>query len=134
MRSLSSLLLLSFFCQAQTPDLSQIGAAPSAPLPRLYKGKEDRGIYEQMHPAISEKYFRGNYLIYDCEEHHFVCVDEKNFQDCKKRREYAHAQGKSGTSCAPFKMYSSYTLCIKKQYELMHSGGPRVYCSDPDFH
>lgn len=91
----------------------------------------DRLQWERSHPAISPKYFRGNFLIYDCEGMHFACVEEKNFLACKDKRENLIIQGEEKLPCAPFREYPTYGQCIKMQYELMHKGKPQAFCFKP---
>ena len=37
-------------------------------------------------PRISNKWFRGNYLIYDCDDQHFACVNEISYLRCENQR------------------------------------------------
>jgi len=88
----------------------------------------ERIQWESQHPPISSKYFRGNFLIYDCIDKHYACVEEQNFLACKEKRQSLISKGVEKLPCAPFKEYPTYILCIKKQYELMYSKAPYSFC------
>lgn len=123
-------IFFSFWGQVlaqQTATLS-----PSKTASPTFMNPIDRVHWERLHPYISTKYMRGNFLIYDCEEHHYACVEEKNFLACKEKREGLIVKGEEKLSCAAFKEYPTYSLCIKKQYELMYSGTPFAFCFKPN--
>lgn len=109
-----------------TPTLSKTASAS------VFMSPIDRIHWERLHPYISTKYLRGNFLIYDCEDHHFACVEEKNYLDCKQKREFLLIRGEEKMPCAAFKEYPTYSLCIKKQYELMYSGSTFAFCFKPN--
>ncbi len=92
----------------------------------------DRVYWERLHPAISLKYLRGNFLIYDCESQHFACVEEGNFMACKEKRQNLLLKGEERLPCAAIREYPTYSLCIKRQYELMHNGVPPALCFKPN--
>ncbi len=64
---------------------------------------------------LTDKYFSGPYLIYDCEERHWVCVSEENFNECqslrnddsKKFESYIH-------SCSPFGHFPTIESCNQR--------------------
>lgn len=54
--------------------------------------------------ALSDKYHAGLYLIYDCQDMHFVCGNKDDFELCQKEREVEKKIGqKIKLPCAPFK-------------------------------
>ena len=92
----------------------------------------DKVYWDRLHPAISTKYLRGNYLIYDCESQHFACVEEANFMSCKEKRQNLLLKGEEKLTCAAIREYPTYSLCVKRQYELMHNGVPPTLCFRPN--
>ncbi|MEI8347103.1 MAG: hypothetical protein WCG27_06535, partial [Pseudomonadota bacterium] len=69
--------------------------------------------YERMTKRISEVYKSGMYLIYDCIERHFACVNNDGFERCREQRELSKKRGRGLLSCAPLKKFSTTPECNK---------------------
>jgi hypothetical protein len=73
---------------------------------------------------ISEKYEAGEYLIYDCEDYHWVCVREPFYLECQeKRKEDADFQ-KVTSRCAAVGKFPTKKSCFQRQlYMATHNFG-----------
>lgn len=82
--------------------------------------------------VISEKYDTGPYLIYDCEDKHWVCVQPSYFENCKKqrKRDLASAE-KLHHSCSPIGKFPTKKSCFQRQLFLTtHFHGNRFCIKD----
>jgi hypothetical protein len=68
---------------------------------------------------LSEKYRAGAFLIYDCEDQHFVCADIENQVECDEKREKAFVLKKERLPCAVLKQYSKVDECQNAQKKFM---------------
>ena len=84
--------------------------------------KIDKAVY------ISEIYREGAFLIYDCQDRHFACVDQKGFGYCSDLRQSAMSLKKYDLPCAPLKEFSSMDECVQMQYRLIYSVVDKGFC------
>lgn len=91
----------------------------------------ERNKYE---PRISNKWFRGSYLIYDCSRGNFICVNYQGFVRCGEEREEDKKKSRSGLRCAPFKKFSTQELCFKEQYRQIENQKPKIFCMNPKYY
>ena len=80
---------------------------------------------------ISEEYNSGAYLIYNCQNHFWVCVAEENFKECEAQKieDVAHARARS--SCAPVKKFVTDKSCFERQlYLVSQNYGDRICVLD----
>jgi hypothetical protein len=77
---------------------------------------------------ISNIYREGSYLIYDCKDRHFACVDEESYNGCRERREKALRALSKYLECAPLKKFDTQKKCRKVHYEQMHSVANKSFC------
>lgn len=79
---------------------------------------------------MNSKYLSGLYLIYDCPNHYFACVDRESFESCKELREKNIKFTKAKRQpCAPFKKFETRVDCLKEQYRLIQRGGNLSLCN-----
>lgn len=86
---------------------------------------------EALLPRIDSKYRAGGYLIYDCEDQHFVCVDARGFDQCELDRQTSRERGRLILSCSPLKRFQTFELCLEEFYRLMHKASPKTICVNP---
>lgn len=86
----------------------------------------DRDIPSGKH--LSPYYRRGNYLIYDCEDLHFACVDSVSYARCEKWRQNAIDRVKEYMPCAPLKRFDSIEKCDQEHYRYLYSFVPKKFC------
>jgi hypothetical protein len=84
-------------------------------------------------PRLSNKWFRGNYLIYDCDKGFFACVNNTSFEKCKYQRMKRKERREVGLACAPLKRFDTQKACFKVQYEKMHNQVPKLFCINPNY-
>jgi hypothetical protein len=68
---------------------------------------------------VSEKYRAGAYLIYDCDDQHFVCADIENQVECDEKREKAFVTKSERLPCAVLKQYVKKEECLEAQKKFM---------------
>lgn len=84
-------------------------------------------------PRLSNKWFRGNYLIYDCDKGFYACVNRASFTECTDQRTIRIEERRPALGCAPLKRFDSQKECFKVQYEKMHNQVPKIFCVHPNF-
>lgn len=88
--------------------------------------------FDPIQDVLSEKYEAGAYLIYDCEQKHWVCVLESYFEECKlKRQKELMNEEKLLHSCAPLGVLPTKKSCFQRQLFLTtHNHGQRFCIKD----
>jgi len=87
--------------------------------------------YDPAVDDISEKYEAGAYLIYDCEEKHWVCVLGPYFKTCREKREKDEVSDSYLYTCAPIGEFPNKKSCFQRQLFLStHNYGPRFCIKD----
>ena len=87
--------------------------------------------FEMKNDNISEKYLAGAFLIYDCEEKHWVCVLEEDYQVCEEKRKESVAKKDRQLSCAPIGEFPTKRSCFQRQlYMAGHAHGHRFCVLD----
>lgn len=74
--------------------------------------------FELSKDKISEKYLAGAFLIYDCEEKHWVCVLKEDSDVCKENREKSIEKGERNLPCAPIGEFPTKKSCFQRQLYL----------------
>ncbi len=64
---------------------------------------------------LSDEYYQGSSLIYDCLNKHWVCVDRPNFEKCQKLRNETRVNKLLNLPCAPVKAFNSIDECVAEQ-------------------
>jgi hypothetical protein len=77
---------------------------------------------------ISGKYFNGRYLIYDCQQRHFACVNQESFKFCKKKREFDLEKESYFLRCTPLKEFTNQKSCETEQYKQVHVPKTIPFC------
>lgn len=77
---------------------------------------------------ISQGYFSGKYLIYDCGRKNFACVDEFGFLDCLTAREHSIKILDLNLPCAPLKKFDQFDECETAQYQEIESPKHKPFC------
>lgn len=80
---------------------------------------------------LSDKYIKGAFLIYDCQDSHYVCTSSLESKRCESIR-YSHLKDNKDTlGCTPLKQYSSVEQCHKFQQLLTDQSRPARHCLHP---
>lgn len=77
---------------------------------------------------ISEKYFAGSWLIYDCEEKHWVCVLKEDFDLCESSREAAKKSFSKNLPCAPIGNFPTKRSCFQRELFLAGNAHGDRFC------
>ena len=96
-----------------------------------FEQMESRRRKNRDEPFISFRYRRGEYLIYDCSDRHFACVNADSFKKCKDERETAKSQRQHLFPCAPLKKFKTQKECFKAYYQAIHQEGDKSFCINP---
>jgi hypothetical protein len=83
--------------------------------------------------VISDKWFAGSSLVFDCENRHWVCVAPEDHQQCAQARERTLIKGKRELACAPAEVYQKRADCHETLRRMVSEGNayPRV-CLHPN--
>ena len=81
---------------------------------------------------IAENYEAGPYLIYDCQEKHWVCVMETFYKECEQKRSRDLASTDNVYhSCAPIGVFPTKKSCFQRQlFMTTHNHGKRFCIKD----
>lgn len=83
-------------------------------------------------PNLSLKYQKGEYLVYDCGDKHFVCTALPEYKRCLNQLNYDLENNEIDLSCAPLKKFNTNNECIKEQKRLVHSSIYNGMCENPN--
>jgi len=89
------------------------------PLPSDFELKDD---------SISDKYFAGAFLIYDCEEKHWVCVLKEDYKECDEKREKSKKLREKHLPCAPIGEFPTKRSCFQRQLYLTGQAHGSRFC------
>lgn len=84
--------------------------------------------FDPRRDIISDKYVAGPYLIYDCQDKHWVCVEESFFEECRTMREEDKRQKKTFARCAPVGEFEVKFSCFQEQLRLTGNVDPEKLC------
>ncbi len=130
------MLLLHFFVffQVQNPAVAQraIDVSTDRELKELEKAKNgDTGPKDFLSGTgirLSTKYFKGEVLVYDCVDRHFVCTSLVSATECREERDSFLAKNRFELPCAPIKSFNTHEECSEEQYKRVHDIPNRVWC------
>jgi hypothetical protein len=81
--------------------------------------------------SLSDKWYAGPNLIYDCEDKHWVCVTKVDLVKCTELRRLALKSGKRELDCVPGDVFERREECLARQKHLVSGAKfPRV-CLHP---
>ena len=84
--------------------------------------------YDPGRDIISDKYEAGPFLIYDCEEGHWVCVLASYYQDCLDKRKKDLVGNQLKNSCIPLEELPTKKSCFQKQLFLTAQNHSTRFC------
>jgi hypothetical protein len=82
---------------------------------------------------LSIKYFAGAYLVYDCQDKHYVCTDEYEYKRCQSNRDHAEKDMDIKLPCVPINKFLDRKTCEEKQKELVSTGRYVNFCLHEDY-
>lgn len=87
--------------------------------------------YDPVEDAIADNYEAGPFLIYDCQEKHWVCVLESYYKECGKKRLKDGTDKRTHHSCAPIGEFPTKKSCFQRMlYMTTHNHGTRFCVKD----
>lgn len=84
--------------------------------------------FEMKTDNISEKYFAGSFLIYDCEEKHWVCVLKEDYKTCEDKREASIEKKERHLPCAPIGEFPTKRSCFQRELYLVGQAHGHRFC------
>lgn len=81
---------------------------------------------------ISQEYYSGPNLIYDCKKGSFICVDDDNVKECEFKREEAKKYYRTYLACASFKRFHDTKECQAYQQKKVNNPEGKRYCIHKD--
>ena len=82
---------------------------------------------------ISQRFVDGRYLIYECDDKHYVCVDEEGYEKCQYIRRNRKIGQFENLGCAPLKVYDDVAKCFEKQKSMIGSAKNIPFCFKSNF-
>ena len=80
---------------------------------------------------LSNKYVAGTGLIYDCEDKHWVCVEQSIFETCKADNAKDIEAGRTELSCVATQLYGTKKECFARHREVIVRGDVPRTCLLP---
>lgn len=77
---------------------------------------------------IADNYEAGRFLLYDCEEGHWVCVTEPFFQECEQKRAHDITTKKVKARCAPLGSFPTKKSCFQRELFLTSQAHGAKFC------
>lgn len=87
----------------------------------------------QQSQRLSIKYTKGNILLYDCDDKHWVCTDMLEQKNCLERREQITLDKDQFYPCVVYKTYKVYDDCIKDQQRLTDHAIQVLFCHNGNY-
>ncbi len=81
--------------------------------------------------TLSDKWFAGPALVYDCEDKHWVCASPFNHVACEKDRQTDLKIGKHELRCLPATIFEGTKECHIELARLMKQGAYPRLCLHP---
>ncbi len=79
----------------------------------------------------SERYYAGEYLIYDCNDKHWVCADKSAQSKCLSDRKEDILKNVSRLSCIPVKKFKNIKSCTQNKIKLVNEPTDDLLCQHP---
>lgn len=93
---------------------------------------QDDAEFDFSKDDISEKWFAGSSLVYDCEDMHWVCVTPGDHENCGRLRDNDLRRNKHKLACVPAEVYETKKACQQALKRLVAEASfPRV-CVHPE--
>ncbi len=89
---------------------------------------ENTEEFSLLDSELSLKYQRGEFLIYDCVDEHWVCSAEPEFNRCKHERDFALKERNRELPCIPVQKFISEAVCQKTQVRLVDENRYKQDC------
>jgi sorbitol-specific phosphotransferase system component IIBC len=90
---------------------------------------EDEALFvKNVNYQINSIYKSGSFLIYNCENEYYACVDEDSFKLCSDKRKDSIGKKEKFYPCAPIYKYPNKIKCAEKNYEVIESLAKKRFC------
>ncbi|MDC1173989.1 hypothetical protein OAT67_01225 [Bacteriovoracaceae bacterium] len=121
------LTLISFSSMTEE-DSSKSKPVNSSKELKLESDELDKIRRQRFEPRISNKYYRGEHLIYDCRDDHFACVNTESWARCEDLRDFDKSERRRKLRCAPLKIFKTQKECFEEQYKQIHNQKIKIIC------
>jgi hypothetical protein len=93
--------------------------------------ERDHAGYDMISDDISAKYEAGAYLMYDCEEKHWVCVLEEYYKICEAKRVEDLELKKYNLRCAGIGALPTKKSCFQRALYMSSHNFSTRFCLHP---
>lgn len=83
--------------------------------------------------TISLRFKDGRNLIYECDDRHYVCVDDDGYEKCQFIRKNRKIGQFENLGCAPLTIFDEVEDCFEKQKELISTTKKTPFCFKSNF-
>ncbi len=95
----------------------------------VFSQEKELAGFDPKTDIISDKYEAGAFLIYDCEDKHWVCVGKTFFDECIENRKLDLETGASPLyRCAPVGEFPTKKSCFQRQLFLTSNHHGAQFC------
>lgn len=84
-------------------------------------------------PNLNYKYQKGPYLVYDCQDHHWVCTGRLEYMRCEDQREHTKRQNGDFYTCQTIKKFESLDSCLSRQRRMTDYNPTDRFCYSKDY-
>ena len=77
---------------------------------------------------INSHFKSGMFLIYDCRNKFYACVDSDSYKKCRDSRDTSINKRQRHYPCAPLKKFGNKESCLVKNYEVVESVAFKRFC------
>ena len=84
--------------------------------------------YKRSNYKINERYSGGSYLIYNCKNDYYTCVDEYSNGLCLDQRKMAKEKNQNYYPCAPLKKFPTKKECLLENYTAVEMMALKRFC------
>ncbi len=96
----------------------------------LFFGRE---VKAEIVEIISDKYIQGPYLVYDCQDQHWVCTEESQYKNCESSLNKAMDDKNSYLPCLPIEgKFKSHKDCVSGLQKFLGQTQIQSQCLHPD--
>ena len=100
------------------------GHAQEEPAPK----KKEKIYDNDLDIQLDEQYEAGPFLIYQCGNKHFACVNKKSRDKCQLQRYYAQQTGDRNLQCANLKEFKVTKHCVHEQMKMIARPKEMILC------
>lgn len=77
---------------------------------------------------LDSRYKGGEFLIFQCSQGFYACVDQDGYDNCTEKRQAAKKDKAEVYPCAPLKKFEDKKSCLRANYGAVESVAKKRFC------